>query len=206
MPTPTRFAIKLGVLGWWSEGVMFKEEIEKYKERVDEVRAKFLAKLADPFFYARFVEIASRAGTRPAELIDSIAFSVPYRRIKIEEASESQISDTKKMYVRDMNRRILSVLSGLRALLTRGVTGRKARLEMLLKMLSVLRVLNVAGYKEDLMVDLSKAFDSVATLNRKGFPMYLDKYANDEDLPKMIKVEITRLLEATEVDTYWRLR
>jgi len=206
MPSPKDFAIQMGSLGWWTSDELYRFEIKKYIEKIEEVRAKFLAKLGDPFFLARFKEIANAAGADPRELLESVKFLLPARKIRILEMSEDQSKEIVESYRRDIDRRILRIAKQIKTLLISGVMGRKQRIESLTKTFATLHVLNIAKFRDDLITDLSKAFGSIEVLDRKNFPKDLDKYLTDGTLPKSIKTEILELVKASQNNEFWRLK
>lgn len=205
-PSPRYFAIKLGSLGWWTTENLFKAYINDYKEKLEEVRADFLAGLRDPFFLARFREIANAFGYSPAELLESISFTLPYRKIILVEYDDSQAREIVEHYKRDIDQRILEIVKLTRELLTKGIHGRKFRVEKLAKMGTVLEELNIAKYHQALASDCLKAYSSIANLDRKSFPKTLENHLNDATIPKPIKTELKKLVEDAQNPVYWSLK
>lgn len=206
MPSPKDFAILMGSLGWWTSDELYRAEIGEYAKRVEEIRAKFLAMLADPFFLANFKEVANAAGANPEKPLESVKFLMPTRKIHLERANEDQIWEIEESYKKDIHLRILRVIKQIRILLTSGVMGRKQRIEGLVKTFAILRSLNFADFRSNLIADLSKAFGSVEVLDRRNFPKDLDKYLNDQTLPRAIRTEILELTKASKSIQYWRLK
>jgi len=206
MPYPKYFAIMMGSLGWWTSDALYKAEIEGYKEKIEGVRAEFLTKLADPFFLTRFKEVANAAGADPKELLESIKFLLPARKIRLEEVNDSQIEEIVESYKRDIDGRVLRIIKQIRVLLTSGVMGRKQRIETLIKAFAILQSLNIAKFRSDLIADLSKAFGAIEVLDRKNFPKDLDKHITNGTLPKSIKTEILELAKASQDSECWRLK
>ena len=206
IPSPKYFAINIGSLGWWTSDRLFKAEVVVFRQKIEEARAKFLANLGDAYFLQRFKEVANAHGLDPSQLINSIKFSLPARKILIAEANDSQKDEIVTSYTRDINGRILNLIRQTKTLLIKGVAGRKQRIETLTKAFANLQMLNVAGYRSDLIQDLSKAFGAIETLDKKNFPNDLDKYTNDQTLPKSIWTELMDLTKASQEKENWWLR
>lgn len=206
MPPPNYFAIFMGNMGWWTSDLLLQQEFKEYIEKVETVKAKFLELLANPFFYKRFAEIARDHELDPEKLIMSIKIKLPARKIHILSLNKSQREEIINCYMNDINRRTLKVVRQLRTLLTKGTLGRRRRIEILRKHISVLRMLNAAGCMADLIEDLDKVFGAVENLQRRYFPNDIDKYANDERCSKPIRAEILRLAQDAQNPENWRLR
>ncbi|MEM2385805.1 MAG: hypothetical protein QXO67_02375 [Candidatus Bathyarchaeia archaeon] len=207
LPSPSYFALKLGTLGWWTTDRLMETEMANYKTKLEAVRAKLLKELSNPYFLARFKEIVGAHGLSPAELLDSIRVSLPTRKIQLIYMNETQKAEITKHYTTQIDRKVDAILASLRTLLAKGTLGRKARIDGLAKDFTIIRQLDIAEYRKNLIEDLSKAFGAISNLDRREFEhLNLEKYLNDNSLPKTIKSKIAQLLSDAKIDAVWRLK
>jgi hypothetical protein len=205
IPSPRYFAVRMGSLGWWTPEVVYKKYIEGYVDKLEKLKADILKKLGDPFFYNKFKEICGERGLNAEELLRSIRISLPARKIEIKWVNDPQMEEVLKVYKSVVDRAITEIATDLRILLTRGVLGRKKRIAKLSEEFSWLTLINVANFREELIVDLGKAFNSIRDLNKNDFPYDLEKHLN-ETMPASTKKEIFELLKTAKNVGYWRLK
>ena len=206
MPSPSYFAINMRKLGWWSSDALFNQEFEQYSEKIETIKANFLALLSDPFIYNRFTEIAKTHKLDPIKLIASIKIKLPHRKIHILDLNKSQLEEIVNCYRNDISKRTLIIIRQLRSLMIKGVLGRKQRIESIRKNLAILTMLNAAGCMTDLIKDLAKAFGAIENLQRRYFPDDLDKYTYDKRCSKSIQAEVLELVKTAKNPESWVFR
>jgi len=204
-PSPKQFALRIKGLGWWTAKELFAEEMPKYVDRVEDMKARLMKQLALPEFYERFKKVASHMGLSAEEVLRRINIRIPCWVIRVIYLSEVAKDEIVESYRREINRRVKSLIGNLKVLLTSGLAGRKIRVNALRKELVHLTILNSAKYNEKFIHDLARTFEAVRDLNRGALPD-LTQYLGDDNLPEAIKREIRGLINELNKPLNWRLK